>query len=143
MIIIATYYLVDYENVHSQGLAGCDKTKKRDHIIFFFNSNGNTINMSSICHHGESELEFREVAPGKQSVDQHIADLKEAVERYTDIDLWSETVREKLPEPLSAGRTPKVDGKGKNKYYEIMNAHLPITGSSNSQSVKLFKRIIY
>ena len=71
------------------------------------------------------------------------ADLKEAVERYTDIDLWSETVREKLPEPLSAGRTPKVDGKGKNKYYEIMNAHLPITGSSNSQSVKLFKRIIY
>ena len=73
----------------------------------------------------------------------HNADLKEAVERYTDIDLWSETVREKLPEPLSAGRTPKVDGKGKNKYYEIMNAHLPITGSSNSQSVKLFKRIIY
>ena len=72
MIIIATYYLVDYENVHSQGLAGCDKTKKRDHIIIFFTSNGNTINMSSICNHGESEIEFREVAPGKQSVDQHI-----------------------------------------------------------------------
>lgn len=71
------------------------------------------------------------------------ADLKEAVERYTDIDVWTETVREKLPEPLSAGRAPKIDGKGKNKYIEIMNAHLPITESSNSQSAKIFKRIMY
>ena len=71
------------------------------------------------------------------------ADLKEAVERYTDIEVWTETVKEKLPEPLSAGRVPKVDGKGKNKYYEIMNVHLPITESSNSQSVKVFKRLMY
>lgn len=71
------------------------------------------------------------------------AELKEAIERYTDIDVWDETAREKLSEPLSAGRVPKVDGKGKNKYYEIFNAHLPITGSSNSQSAKLFKRIMY
>lgn len=71
------------------------------------------------------------------------ADLKEAVERYTDIDVWTEAVKEKLPEPLSAGRAPKVDGKGKNKYCEMLNAHLPIIESSNSQSVKLFKRIMY
>ena len=71
------------------------------------------------------------------------ADLKEAVERYTDIEVWTETVKEKLSEPLSAGRVPKVDGKGKNKYYEIMNVHLPITESSNSQSVKVFKRLMY
>lgn len=34
-----TYYLIDYENVNSDGLSGCDKLAKSDHIIIFFTKN--------------------------------------------------------------------------------------------------------
>ncbi len=31
-----TYYLIDYENVHMDGLEGCDTLGKTDHIVIFF-----------------------------------------------------------------------------------------------------------
>ena len=31
-----TYYLLDFENVNSDGLAGCDQLTETDHIIIFF-----------------------------------------------------------------------------------------------------------
>ena len=36
-----------------------------------------------------------------------------------------------------------VDGKGNNKYVDIMNVHLPILDSTNHRTVKVFKRLIY
>ena len=36
MILIETCYLIDYENVHEEGLVGCDSLKKTDHIVIFF-----------------------------------------------------------------------------------------------------------
>lgn len=67
-----TYYLIDYENVGGDGLAGCDKLKKTDHIIIFFTQNANKIDMREIANHGEAELRMIEVPAGKQSADIHI-----------------------------------------------------------------------
>ena len=67
-----TYYLIDYENVGGDGLAGCNKLKKTDHIIIFFTQNANKIDRREIADHGEAELRMIEVPAGKQSADIHI-----------------------------------------------------------------------
>lgn len=67
-----TYYLIDFENVNSDGLTGCNKLSKSDHIIIFFTKNAMKINMSDIADHGEASLDMIEVPPGKQSTDIHI-----------------------------------------------------------------------
>ena len=71
-ILIETYYLIDYENVGIDGLTGCDKLSKTDHIIIFFTKNAKKIDMSEIADHGDAELKMIEVPPGKQSADIHI-----------------------------------------------------------------------
>lgn len=70
--MIETYYLIDYENVNSDGLLGCDKLIKTDHIIIFFTRNAGKINMSEIANHGDAELAMIEIPAGKQSADIHI-----------------------------------------------------------------------
>ena len=69
---IETFYLIDYENVNSDGLIGCDKLTKTDHIIIFFTKNAMKINMTEIANHGDAELVMIEVPAGKQSADIHI-----------------------------------------------------------------------
>lgn len=73
MILIETFYLIDYENVGSDGLSGCDKLGKTDHIVIFFTKNAKKIDMSEIANHGEAELDMIEVPAGKQSTDIHIS----------------------------------------------------------------------
>ena len=72
MSVIETFYLIDYENVNSDGLAGCDKLSKTDHIVKFFTKNAKKIDMSDIANHGDAALEMIEVPAGKQSADIHI-----------------------------------------------------------------------
>lgn len=69
---IDTFYLIDYENVNSSGLIGCEKLEETDHIIIFFTKNAMKINMSEIADHGEAELRMMEIPAGKQSTDIHI-----------------------------------------------------------------------
>ncbi len=69
---IETFYLIDYENVNSEGLTGCDKLKSTDHIVIFFTKNAMKIDMSKIANHGEADLDMIEVSAGKQSTDIHI-----------------------------------------------------------------------
>lgn len=70
--IIENYYLIDYENVHSDGLTGCEKLGKADHIIIFFTQNATNLDMREIADHGSAELNMIEVPSGKQSADMHI-----------------------------------------------------------------------
>ena len=72
MIYIETYYLIDYENVHGNGLSGCQDLGKNDHIVIFFTQNARNIDMNDISNHGDAELEMIEVPTGKQSADMHI-----------------------------------------------------------------------
>lgn len=70
-------------------------------------------------------------------------DLYDAIERCTDGEVWVEPITDKLKAPLSAARVALVDGKGNNRYVDIMNVHLPILDSTNHRTVKVFKRLIY
>lgn len=68
-----TYYLIDYENVYSDGLSGCENLSSKDHIVIFFTKNAKRIDMSEIANLGDVGLEMIEVSAGKQSADMHIA----------------------------------------------------------------------
>jgi len=70
--MVNTYYLIDFENVNSAGLAGCEKLTDSDHIIIFFTKNAMKISMAEIADHGSSILEMIEIPAGKQSTDIHI-----------------------------------------------------------------------
>ena len=72
MVNIETFYLIDYENVHGEGLSGCQDLGKTDHIVIFFTQNAKSINMSAISDCGSASLEMIEVPAGKQSADMHI-----------------------------------------------------------------------
>ena len=72
MIDIETFYLIDYENVHGDGLSGCQDLAKTDHIVIFFTQNAKNIDMSDISNHGSADLDMIEVPAGKQSADMHI-----------------------------------------------------------------------
>lgn len=72
MINIETFYLIDYENVHGDGLSGCKDLGKTDHIVIFFTQNAKNIDMSDISNHGSADLDMIEVPAGKQSADMHI-----------------------------------------------------------------------
>ena len=70
---IKTFYLIDYENVHGDGLSGCKNLGKTDYIVIFFTQNAKKIDLSDISNHGAAELEIIEVPVGKQSADMHIS----------------------------------------------------------------------
>lgn len=72
MVNIETFYLIDYENVHGDGLSGCQDLGKTDHIVIFFTQNAKNIDMCDISNHGSAELDMIEVPAGKQSADMHI-----------------------------------------------------------------------
>lgn len=72
MIYIETFYLIDYENVHGDGLSGCQDLGNTDHIVIFFTQNAKNIDMSDISNHGSADLDMIEVPAGKQSADMHI-----------------------------------------------------------------------
>lgn len=72
MRTIKTYYLIDYENVHGDGLAGCEDLGKTDRNVIFFTKNAKSIDMSEIADHGDAKLKMIEVSAGKQSADMHI-----------------------------------------------------------------------
>jgi len=72
VIFIETFYLIDYENVHGDGLSGCQDLGKNDYIVIFFTPNAKNIDMSDISDHGAAKLEMIKVPAGKQSADMHI-----------------------------------------------------------------------
>ena len=54
MKIIKTYYLIDYENVGSEGFKGCEKLRETDIIHLFYTDNSRKIDLDIINDHGES-----------------------------------------------------------------------------------------
>ena len=56
MKIIKTYYLIDYENVGSEGFKGCGKLRETDIIHLFYTDNSRKIDLDIINDHGESKL---------------------------------------------------------------------------------------
>ena len=72
MKIIKTYYLIDYENVGSEGFKGCEKLRGTDIIHLFYTDNSRKIDLDIINDHGESKLITHKVPTGNQSADMHL-----------------------------------------------------------------------
>ena len=72
MKIIKTYYLIDYENVGSEGFKGCEKLRETDIIHLFYTDNSRKIDLDIINDHGESKLITHKVPTGNQSADMHL-----------------------------------------------------------------------
>ena len=67
-----TIYLIDYENVGSDGLLCCDKLSDKDRIVIFFTKNAPKIDMTKISNLKKQMLDMIEVPTGKQSADMYI-----------------------------------------------------------------------
>ena len=65
-------------------------------------------------------------------------ELIETIDRYTDGLIFTLQMRE-IVETLSAGKTPKKDGKG-NPYVDVISAHMPILEAMQTASRKVFKK---
>ena len=72
MKIIKTYYLIDYENVGSEGFKGCEKLRETDIIHLFYTDNSRKIDLDIINDHGEAKLVTHKVPTGNQSADMHL-----------------------------------------------------------------------
>ena len=70
--IIKTYYLIDYENVGSEGFKGCGKLRETDIIHLFYTDNSRKIDLDIINDHGEAKLVTHKVPTGNQSADMHL-----------------------------------------------------------------------
>ena len=70
-------------------------------------------------------------------------ELIEAIDRYTDGEVLTEPIKDKLKMPLSAAEANRTECSGRNKYVDILNIHLPITDSSNSHTANVFRRLTY
>ena len=70
-------------------------------------------------------------------------DLIDAIDRYTDGEVMIEPVMNRMKMPLSAAKVNVTNCKGRNKYVEILNIHLPITDSGNTRTANVFRRLTY
>lgn len=68
-----TYYLIDYENVGSNGLLGCEKLNKTSHVHIFYTNNSKKIDLDIFYKHGDAKIVIHKVPSGKQSLDLHIS----------------------------------------------------------------------
>jgi len=73
VIVIETYYLIDYENVGKEGFSGCEKLTGTDYIHLFYTENNNKIDLDILNNHGEAAIITHKVAAGKQSADIHLS----------------------------------------------------------------------
>lgn len=66
-----TYYLVDFENVHNEGLKNIDELSKTDHVHIFYTDNASNIKLNIVLT-GSVDIKGHNIPIGKQSVDMHL-----------------------------------------------------------------------
>lgn len=66
------YYLIDYENVHGNGLNGCDQLTNSDHVYLFYTANVPNVPWDIEDSHGKADINKVKVSGGKQSLDMHL-----------------------------------------------------------------------
>lgn len=72
MSAIETYYLIDFENVHEDGLSGSGNLGKHDHVFLFSTKNTPKISFEKLPGFNNTKLVFYEVPAGKESLDRHL-----------------------------------------------------------------------
>lgn len=66
-----TFYLVDFENVHNEGLENIDSLTQMEHVHIFSTENALNIRMDIVFSKG-SDIEGHIVPVRKQSLDMHL-----------------------------------------------------------------------
>lgn len=69
---IKTYYLIDFENVHEEGLSGSDKLGSHDHIHIFSTQNAPKISFKELALLNSTEHFSHIIPAGRQSLDMHL-----------------------------------------------------------------------
>lgn len=72
MLAIETYYLVDFENVHEDGLSGSEHLGSHDHVHLFSTKNAPKISIEKLTHLNSTNLFTHEIPTGNQSLDMHL-----------------------------------------------------------------------
>lgn len=72
MSSVETYYLVDFENVHEDGLSGSEHLGSQDHVHLFSTRNAPKISIEKLTHFNATNLYTHEVPTGNQSLDMHL-----------------------------------------------------------------------
>ena len=81
MVYIETHYLIDYENVHEDGLSGCKDLRKSDYIVIFFTQNAKSIDMS----YATAVSQVREFYDGLSDYDKQYID-NEQLEKLSELE---------------------------------------------------------
>lgn len=67
-----TYYLVDFENVHEDGLSVSENLGCHDHIYLFSTKNAPKISIQTLTGFNDAHLYLYEIPAGNQSLDMHL-----------------------------------------------------------------------
>lgn len=70
IFIMETYYLVDFENVHDDGIANIENMAKSDHVHIFSTENATKIRLTILGLN--KDITSHLVPVGKQSLDMHL-----------------------------------------------------------------------
>ena len=67
-----TYYLIDFENVHEEGLSGSNKLGTHDHIHIFSTKNAPSISFEKLAPLNSTNHFTHVIPAGSQSLDMHL-----------------------------------------------------------------------
>lgn len=67
-----TYYLIDFENVHEDGLSGSDTLGSQDYVHLFSTKNAPRISIQKLTSFNSVHLFSHEIPAGRQSLDMHL-----------------------------------------------------------------------
>ncbi len=69
---VETFYLIDFENVHEDGLSGSANLGSHDHIYLFYTKNVPKISIKELAGLHSANLSTLEIPNGNQSLDMHL-----------------------------------------------------------------------
>lgn len=73
MPLSETYYLIDFENVNEDGLAGSEKLRNHDHVHLFSTRNAPKISIDKLASFNSTNLSSHIIPVGNQSLDMHLS----------------------------------------------------------------------
>lgn len=72
MTTVEIYYLIDYENVHEDGLLGSENMNSHDHVHLFYTENASKISIEKFANFHSIDFSIHRIPVGKQSLDMHL-----------------------------------------------------------------------
>lgn len=70
--MVETFYLIDYENVHNEGLENIKTLSETDHVYIFYTENAPKISMDNVFSNKKIDMKGYKAPTGNQSLDKHL-----------------------------------------------------------------------